>query len=92
VVHNGAGEEPEVQPIVTFDSFTLAVADAVMEFERIAEADIRRAHGERVFRPPLSGIPEHIYKGAIQTQDADLKAHEDEVEAQRHLLDGTREP
>jgi hypothetical protein len=62
------------------------------EFQGVAEADIRAAHSEIVSRPALSGVPAYVYEAAVHCQDGDLKAHEAEVETQRHLLDGTCEP
>lgn len=73
---------------VTFSEFNLgtkAVEDRLM---RVLEADIRDAHGERVARPVLPEIPDHIYQGLIHSLDEDLKEHEGEVEAWHRALKG----
>lgn len=71
---------------IIFSSLDLRTCEALREFDAITEADIRTAHGETVERPNLSGVPEYIYRAAVCSQDGDLKAHDEEVDAQRRRL------
>jgi hypothetical protein len=75
-----------VDIVIRFDAFTINLAKAVREFEAVAEADIRDAHGEIASRPSLSGIPEYLYDAAMRAEDADMKAHYEEVAAQQRAL------
>lgn len=74
---------------IRFNSFDVQSADTLREFEAIAEADIRDAHGETDLRRELTGIPPYIYEATVHAQDSDQKAYEEEIAAQYRALDGT---
>lgn len=74
--------------IIRISELEVNVARASKEFLRMAEADIREAHGEVVSRPRLSGIPDYIYEALAHNLDEDLKAYEAEVAEQYRLLNG----
>jgi hypothetical protein len=78
-----------VKCTIRFSSFDVQSANALREFEAVAEADIREAHREASSRPKLTGIPAYIYEAAVHAQDTDQKAHEEEIAAQYRALDGT---
>jgi hypothetical protein len=70
-----------------FSSLDIDICSATSEFEAIAEADIREAHGEIVARPILSGVPEYVYVGSVHSQDEDQKAFAAEIDAQCRASD-----
>ena len=67
---------------MTFSDLEIRLSEASLEFDAIAEADIRAAHGEVVDRPGLTGIPEYIYTALMHSSDEDQKAYDAEVASQ----------
>jgi hypothetical protein len=73
---------------VRFIELCLQTESARQYFQAVADADIKSAHGETVNRPAPLDTPAYLYDAVVHDQDSDLKAHEEEIEAQQRCLRG----